>query len=202
MYLYHYSSEPREVIKSLRKSGTMTDKELEERNRKYSSPTSFGQYIDHISFFFDPIPSKLLPTIFPPSHKSWFHGNVLYEHQVDLRSMGTHVPYKLTEGFDETAMYLDYLDGTETVDSFLARRKRLMLKQKKMGDDVHDLLKIVVNHKGKTKGAFEKAPTIRNWNPELYACYVPHLMLYPNGGEVQVKSVHRVVLGDPKRYTV
>lgn len=205
MLLYHYSSEPRDVIKTKRASGNATPKDLKEATESMELRGSPGLYVDHISFFIDPIPSSDLPKVFKDGHDIWHKGNVLYEHVVDIRQVETNITFSLVESPIETQWFIDS-DWSAVNEQFLKEyfdaRKARRINNQEMGSDVHLLIKNIKRYRGKTALYYKSAPTLEHWNSKLYASYVPHLMLYPKDGTLLPSKINKVTIGNDTRTPV
>ena len=71
MYLYHYSDKLFDRLLTKRKQGVTDD---ENKLEKYA-------YLDHISFFLEPIPLDILPSIHKNKHPFYVEGKELNEYK-------------------------------------------------------------------------------------------------------------------------
>ena len=210
MLLYHYSAVPRTELKSQRAAGTLTQKELEARDRQDKLKLLPGlSYVDHISFFFDPVPSVVLSRIFGITHPAWHTGSTLYEHLVDTADLEDRIAYEVVESVKKTELYDTFSAEHNWVDDdpeLLRRWKELELRSKlswgELGQGRSKLETQIRLCGGHLDKAFLKAYARSDFedNRMKYAANVPHVMIYPAGGVVPVKSVSRLVIGNNKRY--
>lgn len=198
--LYHYSASRHEVLKTREKSSSHIDKEkLEKAKESMEEHRDPGTYFQHISFFFEPVPLDLVGKIFGKDHHFWFPGHEIYEHIVDV----DHLPkfkYRIVESPIAVEMFYatDWgdLDDSDALKYF----RELAEKQKAHGEigsnpstfkaTAHALV-------GSVRKAYEELPKRPNWEElkNKYAATVPHVMLYPTGGEVKVDEIKQVTVG-------
>ena len=202
--LYHYSSERYDILKTKRLTTSFTDDELKGIEKETKQFNTISDYIDHISLLFDPIPSKLLPTIFPDDHHIWFKDSVVYEYIVDIDDIERPFAYEVAES-PEDVRQIDNTDWTNDSVEFTAKYTRKQQKRKRktgeVGTDFNTFLKQVNKYKGTTEAAYEKAPTSKDWNLNLYkyAATVPHIMIYPKNGLIKFRSINKVIIGSDNR---
>lgn len=208
MLLYHYSSELYDSLKTRRVSQTFSDKELESIQKTFEFRGSPGTYIDHISFFFDPLPSKTVGNVFKNvGHAEWEIGNVMYEYVVDVRDIPVELAYEIVESpvdiqtLEDTDWIYDDPEFTRNYLKVMSERKK---RTGEVGYDSHGLLKQMRKFKGLTERYYLQAPTLRTWeNGQFkYAANVPHLMLYPKGGIVNYRKVNTITIGSDIRTPV
>lgn len=211
MKLYHYSSEFWPELKTRRVSGIASNDEIRAADNSAAQKESHGSYIDHISFFFDPIPSKLLAELFGDGHRSWFKGNVLYEYVIDVDTLEAVIPYHVVESEARTK-FMDYFvekhnwvdDDPVLLKLYLKELKRLEISWGEFGVGLTRLKRQIERKRGKTEAAYlaaSKRPDFED-GKQRYASNVPHLMIYPSGGIVSWESVNKVVIGSDKREPV
>lgn len=196
MKLYHYAKSPYPVLRVSRLTVARTQKEvkeLEENDRKKGCKFS---YLDHLSFYFDPLPRNL-GSLYEDAgikHPVWVRGQVLYEHVID--TMG------LEFGFDlvETPLDQQYMDrfwddafvepGHEQAYYAYHRRNNELLDAHGysvgMGYNTDLLEKAVAPFLGHTQDAYIQALQSQDKETltELYAPAVPHVLVYPKGGKI------------------
>lgn len=207
MLLYHYSKNRYDRLETRRLTQSHTPSELKEISYWTDQFNRIGDYIDHISFFFDPIPSKLLPNIFPSDHATWFKRNDLYEYVIDTDDLEHPFAYDIVETpkeqqiLDSTEWIPDSLEFTTKYIRDQEERKR---KNGEVGTDLSTFLKQIRLYKGKTKDFYVKAARRgdRKHNEYKYASGVPHVMLYPNDGFVEFRTINRVTIGYDRRTEV
>ena len=184
MFLYHYSDKPRNVLLTRRKTNTLV--EVEGKNGH--------DYNDHISFFFEKPPLAILGKIFGKDHPVWFPGNKLFEHTVELNSLGKFF-YAIVEFPEKTEMYYD----TTISDTIYFKEMERVKKEKKYeGTSTVDLIQACADLKGTVDKFFKALPSRPNFkNIQMkYAPTVPHLMIYPDTGTIKVKNITQVVVGN------
>jgi hypothetical protein len=193
--LYHYSLVEIDVLRSLRKQGLMNDEEKIKiaRRTKYSP----GNYFDHISFFLEPVPLDTIAACFKHTHPFWKSGTELFEHAVDIKKL-KDFKYQIVESPLKTAIY-DHFPETPSMDEETwDNYQRLVFELQKTAHEVGEsnkmLLEIQTALMGKTKEYFERIRFRNDFeNIRLkYAATVPHVMLYPKTGLVNVDSVRKV----------
>ena len=207
MKLYHYSAQKHAVLKTKRITQPHTPESLKVLERQAHDMYSIGTYIDHISFFFDPIPSMLVSKLFGMKHRAWFKGNVLYEHVVEVDSLRRPFNYDVVETpteltiLDETVWAHDNIDFFRQYMRCSARRK---LTSGEQGNDYTAFAAQVEKYQGTTEHYFRAAAKRHDWdeNRIKYAASVPHAMIYPIAGKIHHQSVNRITVGSDKRTPV
>jgi hypothetical protein len=197
--IYHYSTAQFARLETPRHRGTSNDKikKSEEMAKKYNL---VGPYCDHISFFFDPIPLDLLGKLYGKDHGAWVSGNKLYEHVVHVRGL-PEIPFEVVE----TATDLEIMDSIEweeegdnsaNTSQFFKRQRRAKLLNGEIGSSNLQLLKQIERYKGGTRDAYLAASKRDDFefNFAKYASCVPHLMIYPPDGYLEVNSSKLVTI--------
>lgn len=195
--LYHYSGARHSVLKTREKTAkTIEKKKLEEAKESMEIHHDPGTYYQHISFFFDPVPLDVVGRIFGKEHPFWYPGHEIYEHVVSL----DHMPdfkYRIVETPLANKMFYDTdWDELDDSDKLMFFRK-LAEAQKAHGEIGHSagqFRSVASEFVGKARKAFEELPKQPNWGEikKQYAATVPHVMLYPKGGEVKVDKITEV----------
>lgn len=212
MFLYHYSKEIRSALLTKEKSGVMTPiqiklEKLEARRRPWNSPP----YCQHISFFFEPIPAKLLPELFGVEHPVWYPGNKLYEHIVKVEDFPTTITYEVVESLKKTALYDQFSEENNWVDDDPELLEKWMIlidvKAREWGEKGNKrsvLEQKIKENTGSIAENFRNAVAREDfeWNRKKYAANVPHLMLYPPTGRVAVHQIKGVTMGSDQRRSV
>lgn len=204
MLLYHYSKERYDVLKTRRLSHTFSASELVKIKKRTEFTSSVGMYIDHISFFFDPIPSALLGDIFDKDHSAWFPGSKLYEYVIDSKELSNLVAYDVVETPEELVVF-DRVDWPDNDPAFARQyfrdRARRTRHNRTNGTRYLDLLEQIRKYQGTTKEHYRKAVLRDDWyeNRLKYAANVPHLMVYPKGGEVSYFEIRELTIGSDER---
>lgn len=205
--LYHYSSLPLDVLKTKRLSGLSKEEIISAENKSKSLGLE-APYIDHISFFFDPIPSKLLPTIFNQGHGFWFKGNKIYEHVIDPNQFEDDVLYRVVESRRKTEFMDNFVlehnwitDDPVLLKKYLKELTLLQTRWKELGRSKRDLINQIRLNKGGLDAAFRSARLREDFseNSAKYAANVPHLMLYPKAGTAVVSEINSLTIGDDAR---
>lgn len=206
--LYHYARELYPSLQTRRKSGKADGAEVkrsEERAKQYMSE---GPYVDHISFFFDPIPADLLPTLYGPDHAVWFKGNRLYEYIVDVDTLQRDLLYRVVESERKTAFMDKFVKEHNWVDDdpvllmkYIREINDLQRKWGELGRDWPDFKKQILLNQGKTREAFIRASQRQDFQEgrHRYASNVPHLMVYPSHGVIEYAEINVVTLGRNQR---
>lgn len=204
MLLYHYSKERYSSLKTKRLTQKFTTGELRRIEQRSKDREYVGQYIDHISFFFDPIPSKLVSGLFGKDHSVWVEGTVLYEYVINLKDVEGFLAYEVVESPLEveilTALEWDYANPDFAKQYFKDRAVR-SLANGETGFHITGLIGQYKKYSGKISDYITRAvrhPDFQE-NRLKYAAGVPHLMLYPNGGKVHYRGVNRIVIGKESR---
>ncbi len=204
MKLYHYSKEPYEVLKTKRKRGIMSNEELIEAKRIAEFKCTLGLYCDHISFFLEPVPLNEMGFIFKDvEHDFWKTGNTVYEHIVESDDIGGF-KYELVETEDDIDFMIkfwpDDANFTNDQKKHFFKERRKMRDRKKLNGNQDELEKRVELLVGKTREAYINAHLYNEPEDMLkYAACVPHLMLYPNKGEISLLEPAKAVrIGNAK----
>lgn len=197
MKLYHYSSEPYPVLKTRKKLGLLPPKQMLD-----------ASYLDHISFFFDPIPSKTLTMIFGTNHPFWFKGNQIYEHVIDTNDLDIDIYFHVVESKRRTELLDQFAEENNWVkDDPKLLAKWIILERRKsiawgeIGRSRRTLEEQIKNNVGGTELAYISASSRDDFEHgrNKYAANVPHLMLYPRDGEIPVRNVFGLKIGDDHR---
>lgn len=206
MLLYHYSSEFFRTLKTRRASGIATPEQIAKAVKMAETYHLAGAYVDHISFFFDPIPSRLLGEIFGTDHKAWAKGNELFEYSVDVRTFPNKVLYTVVETPEDIRL----LDAVEWQDNETFRKDYLLAEadRKVLSGETGFTLKALklqmAKYQGHTAEYYAKNRNCDDWEDirNMYAARVPHLMFYPPKGEVQWCGIKQLTIGSDTRRPV
>lgn len=211
MKLYHYAPDLFTSLQTRRKSGLATAVEIKRSEESAKKYLSEGAYVDHISFFFDPIPSKVLANIFGPTHRAWAKGTKLFEYVIDVPALGNDVLYRVVESARKTA-FLDQFskdhnwedDDPVLLMKYTKEINALQRKWGELGTGLINLERQIALNVGKTEQAYVIASQREDfeWGREKYAANVPHLMVYPSSGEVAISSISSLVMGSDTRVPV
>ncbi len=202
MKLYHYSTERFPFIKTRREQG-VSKSDLEEAENKAKKMGLPLPYVDHVSFFIDPIPKETIAAIFSNKHPFWKAGQMLYEHVIDTKDIDEKSFYRIVEtpAIDK---YTDQFDWTvkdlPTRSKYFVAMNKEMMRLGYSGYGISKMVKMCQPFVGKTEGYYIKArqrPDAAD-SEKLYAGNVPHLMIYPVGGVIPVESKELIKLGSTK----
>jgi len=201
MKLYHYSKELFDILKTRRKQGVCTKEEIEEGAAKATKFSMVGPYYDHISFYMDRPPLDILPKIFKGKHDFWINGNRIHEYIVDVDSLEKNILFYMTE----TPAKVKHMDTVEWPDDptdeflikYFAEGLKQALKLGEVGRGREELKKQILKYVGKTRDYYIQASHRKDFdeNIQKYAACVPHLMLYPSSGTIDIVSVSDLVVG-------
>lgn len=205
--IYHYSKELYRDLLTPRRAGVSPDKikAAVKQKKEYGLE---GAYVDHISFFFDPIPSKTLASLFSPDHAVWFEGSKLIEYVVDVDQFEKDVLYRVVESKRKTAFMDKFVEENNWVEDNpkLLRKylRELDILQREWGELASDLgllKKQIREHSGKTEKFYKEASLRSDFEEgrKKYAANVPHLMIYPKSGRVRYLETNEVIIGSDAR---
>jgi hypothetical protein len=203
-FLYHYSDKRFAELQTLLAQRALTKKEIVEYDRKMKREYGFGEYYKHISFFIDPVPTMLVGNLFPKNHKIWYIGNEMYEYCVRISKLEENIKYALVESPDDVAIRDETPDEVyfNEVQNRLFDKKHLQRKiaSGEYGFGLDNLKHQIQKYKGKISSNFLKASKRKDFNEfsMLYAASVPHLMLYPSTGVIEIDSIAKITIGKPR----
>lgn len=201
MLLYHYAKEPFETLRTRRHRGGVSVQELADEIAGAKFRHSPGSYYDHLSFFLEPAPLKILGAVFQDvPHDFWVAGATIYEHIVDSRQVGDF-KYQIVE----TPLDLTYLnhwrdewdmdpkwDGPKS--KFFKDRAKAKLAVGEIGDGNVEFERVARKLMGRLPTEFIHAAKVYDRHDRLkYAAGVPHVMLYPEHGELTLTRPARQV---------
>lgn len=201
MKLYHYSKTQYVELQTRRKSGLPVPEGVRVSDN----------YLDHISFFFDPIPSKLMPEIFSKGHPFWYAGNRIYEHVIEVNELEDHIKFEVVESLKKTALLDEFAEKHNWVedDPQLLKKWNLLilreqLKWGEVGAGRVNLKDQIRKNIGSTASCFIAASQRDDfaYGYRKYAANVPHLMLYPDTGIAVVREVNELKIGSDYRKRV
>lgn len=182
MLLFHYSKDLFDKLLTREKQGNV----IKIKQESYLP----GNYNQHISFFFDPIPFYLISKIYGKDHPVWFPGNKLYQYVVDSSTIG-NFKYHIVETPEKTQLVLD---DSISEEDYKKIYPELAKKNFYLGTNNSELEKGSKKFINKTREYFLEANKKPNWEQvkNKYAAYIPHVMLYPDSGEVTISEVNTV----------
>lgn len=212
MRLYHYSKDLYSQLKTRAKSGGMSLNEITQARQKANSKPWFDlPYCDHISFFFEPIPSELLSKIYPKDHHTWVQGNELYEYAIEVDQLPNVLQYQVVESPKLLEIYDKFSkDNNWVTKDPVLLEKWMKIENQKMrelhyyGNSLVELKRVIPQFDKGIEGFYKIASKREDFedNKYKYAACVPHLMLYPPSGTVEISSISKVVIGYSARFPV
>lgn len=210
MFLYHYSKARYPELLTKRLSGASVE-EIRQAEKQRDRYKFIGAYVDHISFFFDPIPSKTLADIFKNNHETWYKGNVLYEYVVDVDQFEPDVGYSIVESRNKTAFMDAFIkkhnwveDDPVLLAKYLKELDELSRRWGEVGHSLEGLKNQIALNKDGTKQAYIAASKRADFEEgrHRYATNVPHVMVYPKAGRASFIEINRVTIGNDIRTPV
>lgn len=186
-YLYHYSTELFDILKTREKQGLGKEEKIPELNQRYNK---------HISFFLEPIPLDILPDIHSNKHEFYVAGKEVYEYKIPTVNLGV-MEYELVESPEKIkALYDTTLDD----DAYYKAMDEISRANKYNGKNIKDLEALIERFEGTTRGYFIRIPSYPNYKEikNKYAPCVPHFMIYPKTGLVKYSSVTKKKFGKSK----
>lgn len=208
--LYHYSSVRYPELLTKRQSGATAD-EIRKSEKQRDRLGLIGAYVDHISFFFDPIPSKTLADIFKNDHHTWYKGNVLFEYVIDVSQFDPELGYAVMESRRKTAFMDKFVEEHNWVEDdpvllakYLKELNELSVKWGEVGHSLDGLRQQMALNLGGTKQAYidaSKRPDFEEGR-QRYATNVPHVMVYPKAGRASFVELNRFTIGSDTRTPV
>jgi len=210
MKLYHYSKARFPELLTKRLSGASAE-EIRKSEKQRDRHGFIGAYVDHISFFFDPIPSKTLADIFKNDHHTWYRGNALFEYVVDVNQFEVDVPFSVVESRNKTAFMDKFIEEHNWVEDdpvllakYLKELAKLEVEWGELGHSLSGLKKQIAKNKGGTKQAYLDAAARADFEEgrQRYATNVPHVMVYPKSGRAAFSELNRLIIGNDTRTPV
>lgn len=206
MFLYHYSTESRTELLARIQSGRLSGSEILKAKQEAADYGRVGSYLEHISFFFEPIPQDIGTLYAKHNHPVWKKGMVLYEHVIDVSTL------KFAFEIVETPLSQQYIDDNwrdEYMDdanedkfiSFCVKKARLLEKNGYVVKDTDYNSELLRDNSapfiGKTRDFY--LLSLKKSDPDnlsrQYATAVPHVMLYPENGKItSIVSVKQFIV--------
>lgn len=190
MKLYHYSKEPFSELKTVRYRKQLSKEEIENATRIMNFRQEIGLYFDHISFFFEPIPVKNMGYFFRNvKHDFWFKGNKIFEHVIDSSTIG-NFKFNIVESDEITKYSNTNWPDDPTVENklkFFKERRKIEESLKLIGSNNHELETYSAKYTGKILSYYSNAYKTNDDESMLkYAASVPHVMIYPDSGHINL----------------
>jgi hypothetical protein len=184
--IYHYSETLYHTLLTRRRQGFKETNNIPEINGR--------SYLDHISFFIEPIPLDILPSLHHNKHPFYQNNKSIYEYVISTEELSGCF-YHLTESPEKTKLLYD---KTITDEQYYEKIERVNEKLNYTGTDIVKLEKLIEKFTGTTRAYFINVPKLPNYE-ELktkYAPTVPHLMIYPKNGEIKYNNVSFKTMGN------
>lgn len=188
--LYHYSKNLFDELKTLKASGVSHSRPLGNNH------PDLGNYNEHISFFFEPIPYDILGSIFKRKFNDvWYTGSQLYEYIVKVSEM-PEFKYRVVESPTITNMYYDPHYDNLNKEEYIQLVRQTQLKMKEIGFNKKDFISIANKYIGLTRQCYIDLPNRPNWDKikNKYAATVPHVMIYPQKGIIEYSSYKKITI--------
>jgi len=183
MFIYHYSDKRFDVLKS-----------RAAQKGPISVPASdLRHYDNHISFFVEPIPYDILPSLHHHQHAFYKDGKEVYQYKIPTNNLKDFY-FELVESPEKTELFYD---ETLSDELYYVRLKAAYDEKGYVGTTVRELEHCVKMFQGKTREFFKQVPKRKNYDEikTKYAPTVPHLMVYLKHGVVEYSEVKKVVMG-------
>lgn len=193
--LYHYSDTQFDVLKTRALTGTITPEMIKQGKEDMAVYKNPGPYYDHISFFFERPPIDKMSKVFGKDHPFWYPGHEVYEHIVDIDSLPA-MKYLLTESPEVTKVFYDPQYDNLSYQEYFELIYRIRIKNKEIGSSVRDLRSVIKSMKGETERNYMMLRNRPNFDDikNKYAASVPHLMIYPVGGQINILTTNKVII--------
>jgi hypothetical protein len=180
MKLYHYSAQKYDALLTKELQGVVTDGEREDDKAAARFRGDIGPYIQHVSFFIEPVPADILGSIFPRDHHTWAAGNVLYQYTVDVDDIDIYgwciIENKINLIMDD----MFWLDIDLYKKLFFTVRNIANSLAGNSGTTIVGLKKAGIKYMNTARDAFIALKKHKTFNEvkNLYAPRVPHVMVY------------------------
>lgn len=188
MYIYHYSEQRFDILKS-----RAAQKGPVNIQTSAVSSKELRSYENHISFFVEPIPYDILPALHHNEHPFYKEGKEVYQYKIPTSNLRDFY-FELVESPEKTELRYD---DSITDDEYYKRIREIYAEKGYVGNSLRDLENCVRMFQGKTREYFKRVPKLRDYeeNKAKYAPTVPHLMVYPKHGTVAFSEVKKVIMG-------
>jgi len=206
MLLYHYSKEPRKFLMPSRYTKKRTPEQIafiEKWSRDIGR--DFG-YLDHISFFFEPIPADL-GTLYKRSginHPNWYPKSMLYQHVIDTQDL--MFAYEIVESPEQMAFIEKHwrkeLSNTKNYDARIeyfkkeAAMKRTIDQLASLGNNSELLEKAAAPFVGNIRDAYQHtlATEDEQFLQNMYAPGVPHVLFYTPSKQLRLVEPAKLIV--------
>ena len=192
--LYHYSDQKFHELKTREITTTVTAKDREIAKEDVELRKMPGAYYEHISFFFERPPIEKMSQIFD-DHPFWYPGHQIYEHIVSVNDLPAFA-YVVVESPEVNDFFYDERNDALSDKRYYEEIYKIRKRNGEIGDDPVEFKKAIQRLKGTVENAYLELSQRPNFESikKKYAATVPHVMLYPKGSVVQVKSIKQVIV--------
>lgn len=193
--LYHYASTEYDVLKTRALTGEVTAEMVKQGKEDMVLRKKPGPYYDHISFFFEQPPIRKMSKVFGTTHPFWYPGHEIYEYVVDISALPAF-KYLLTESPDVNDFFYDPKNDDLSVEEYYKQIDLIRRKNKEIGSTVSELRSVIQSLRGETEKNYLSLKDRPNFEEirDKYAATVPHLMIYPQGGNIEILTTNVVVV--------
>lgn len=193
--LYHYATTSYDVLKTRALSGEVTPMMIKQGQEDMAFRKMPGPYYEHISFFFEQPPIDKMSKIFGKVHPFWYPDHEIFEHVVSIDSLPA-IKYLLTESPEVTAFFYDEKNDALSDEEYFNQVYAIRKKNKEIGSSIMSLRSVIQHLRGETVKNYLAMKDRPNFDEikTKYAATVPHLMIYPSGGEIEVQTVNKITV--------
>ena len=189
---YHYSKQRYSLLKSINAQKGMGLTKI----IQYKEINNIN-YKDNISLFIDPIPLDIIGSLYK-NHPFWYKGNEIYEHEIITTDIPDELFYWIVETPKRWAFWNNHIASKNPDNDILFDRylKELFIYLSKIGEMGYNKNELIFKTKdfvGTTKDFYKKSAE-KDPTTKLYAPFVPHVMVYPKGGEIKVNNICKVIV--------
>lgn len=192
--LYHYAAAKHPILKTRMLSSPPTPTEIKKAEERTKVNLDPGTYYEHISFFFEPVPLDLVGKTFGKDHPFWYPGHEIYEHTIPIDTL-PDFKYRIVETpLANELFYKTDWDKEVDMAEYFKKLYDVQKQHGEIGESRSTFISTAQHLKGTVRKAYEELPKRPNWEElkSKYAATVPHVMLYPKGGEVIVAEIKAV----------
>lgn len=200
MLLYHYSNEHYTDLRTKQAQGKLTPEEIKEEDKYALYRHDVSPSYTTISFLPDPAPLDILGALYAGhDHHIWIPNHVVYEHIVDSKDIPAF-KYHITETPDDIKqMFNDWPDNPTDAEKrkYFQEKNARKWKTGENGEGYQQLEKHFGKYINGTRKSYLAAiPLFDEYNWTQYAPFVPHVMISPEGGIIQLlKPARKVTIG-------
>ncbi len=199
MKIYHYSKELYTSLEVGLKRLQLSRFEITKARLQAAKYFNPGAYFDHISFFFDPVPLNIIGDLFRGENDFWKNGNEIIEYTIDVDSLDKNITYFVAESPSQvkTLDAIEWVDTDEFLIAYLEKQSIASIACGETGHTLTGLKEQIKRYKGTTTKYYKEAIKRNDFKENItkYAANVPHLMLYPSSGNIEIASHRSVMVG-------